>query len=222
MKQLKNQKGFTLVEIAIVLVIIGLLLGGVLKGQEMIENAKVKNAANLFNAVSSGINGYLDRYRALPGDDCCVAQKTARGGEWLVAMNGNGQNQAADGLVNDASVAAWGTWNGWQHVTFWLDLYAAGFLTGSTSARNATVFPKSPWGTVDIVGIGSTYGMSTNALVICMNNVPGKAGAQLDTMLDDGNPSTGTVRANTTLNATAPTITAYDEGVLNYILCRRM
>ncbi|MCZ6796949.1 MAG: prepilin-type N-terminal cleavage/methylation domain-containing protein, partial [Gammaproteobacteria bacterium] len=37
-----NQKGFTLVEIAIVLVVIGLLIGGVLKGQEMITNAKLK------------------------------------------------------------------------------------------------------------------------------------------------------------------------------------
>ena len=40
----KQQSGFTLVEIAIVLVIIGLLLGGVLKGQELINSAKVKPA----------------------------------------------------------------------------------------------------------------------------------------------------------------------------------
>ena len=39
----RQQAGFTLVEIAIVLVIIGLLLGGVLKGQEMIENGKIKS-----------------------------------------------------------------------------------------------------------------------------------------------------------------------------------
>ncbi len=41
-----QQSGFTLVEIAIVLVIIGLLLGGILKGQELINSAKVKNLAN--------------------------------------------------------------------------------------------------------------------------------------------------------------------------------
>ena len=64
-----NQKGFTLVEIAIVLVIIGLLLGGILKGQEMIIQAKIKNAITDFSGVSAAYYGYQDRYRALPGDD---------------------------------------------------------------------------------------------------------------------------------------------------------
>src|SRR6267142_5199213 len=64
-----NQGGFTLVEIAIVLVIIGLLLGGILKGQEMITQARIKNAINDFNGVVTAITSYQDRYRALPGDD---------------------------------------------------------------------------------------------------------------------------------------------------------
>ena len=59
----KAQSGFTLVEIAIVLVIIGLLLGGVLKGQELIENGRVKNAANDMNGIVAAYNSYLDRYR---------------------------------------------------------------------------------------------------------------------------------------------------------------
>ena len=63
----KAQSGFTLVEIAIVLVIIGLLLGGVLKGQELIENGRVKNAANDMNGLVAAYNSYLDRYRKLPG-----------------------------------------------------------------------------------------------------------------------------------------------------------
>ena len=44
----RNQSGFTLIEIAIVLVIIGLLLGGVLKGQELINSAKVKNLVKAY------------------------------------------------------------------------------------------------------------------------------------------------------------------------------
>ena len=48
-----KQKGFTLVEIAIVLVIIGLLLGGILKGQEMITQAKIKNIVNDFNGITA-------------------------------------------------------------------------------------------------------------------------------------------------------------------------
>src|SRR5436189_6124876 len=64
-----TEGGFTLVEIAIVLVIIGLLLGGILKGQEMITQAKIKNVINDFNGISVAVTSYQDRYRALPGDD---------------------------------------------------------------------------------------------------------------------------------------------------------
>src|SRR3954468_5929670 len=69
MKSMKAQAGFTLVEIAIVLVIIGLLLGGILKGQEMITQAKIKNIVNDFNGITAAVNSYQDRYKALPGDD---------------------------------------------------------------------------------------------------------------------------------------------------------
>src|SRR6266446_1037171 len=66
---MKNrQQGFTLVEIAIVLVIIGLLLGGILKGQEMITQAKIKNVIADFSGVSAAYHGYQDRYRAIPVD----------------------------------------------------------------------------------------------------------------------------------------------------------
>ena len=68
-----KQTGFTLVEIAIVLVIIGLLLGGILKGQEMITQAKIKNVVNDFNGITAAMNSYQDRYRALPGDDLNAA-----------------------------------------------------------------------------------------------------------------------------------------------------
>lgn len=61
-RKLARQSGFTLVEIAIVLVIIGLLLGGVLKGQEMIENAKVKNGVNDMNGVIAAYQSYIDRF----------------------------------------------------------------------------------------------------------------------------------------------------------------
>ena len=67
-----QQSGFTLVEIAIVLVIIGLLLGGILKGQELINSAKVKNLANDFRVIPTYIYAYQDKYKSLPGDDSQV------------------------------------------------------------------------------------------------------------------------------------------------------
>ncbi|WP_460188151.1 prepilin-type N-terminal cleavage/methylation domain-containing protein [Thiomicrorhabdus hydrogeniphila] len=65
-KNLQKQQGFTLVEIAIVLVIIGLLLGGVLKGQELIQNAKVKSLSQQFDNVAAAYYAYQDRKTTFP------------------------------------------------------------------------------------------------------------------------------------------------------------
>src|SRR5436853_1276778 len=88
----KRETGFTLIEIAIVLVIIGLLLGGVLKGQELITGARVRNFIQQQDGVKAAYFGFLDRYRALPGD---YAQATANISGMSVAAcnagNGNGE-----------------------------------------------------------------------------------------------------------------------------------
>src|SRR2546423_8383967 len=87
----KRLQGFTLVEIAIVLVIIGLLLGGILKGQEMITQAKIKNVIADFSGVSAAYHGYQDRYRAIPGDDPNAATRwAAMTNPAPVAGDGNG------------------------------------------------------------------------------------------------------------------------------------
>ena len=96
-----NQKGFTLVEIAIVLVIIGLLLGGILKGQEMITQAKIKNIISDFSGISAAFHGYQDRYRALPGDDLGAAARWATA---PAATQGDG-NGVVSGTYNNAGAA---------------------------------------------------------------------------------------------------------------------
>src|SRR3954470_16572036 len=86
-ESLRSQAGFTLVDIAIVLVIIGLLLGGILKGQEMITQAKIKNIINDFNGLSAAMYSYQDRYRALPGDDLNAVSR------WTGTQAGDGNGQ---------------------------------------------------------------------------------------------------------------------------------
>ena len=61
-----HQKGFTLIEIAIVLVIIGLLLGGVVKGQEMISASRARSVISQQDGIKAAFFGFQDRYRALP------------------------------------------------------------------------------------------------------------------------------------------------------------
>ena len=140
------QKGFTLVEIAIVLVIIGLLLGGILKGQEMITQAKIKNVIADFSGISAAYHGYQDRYRAIPGDDPNAGDPLDHRARGRSAGNGNG---VVAGTYNNAcpAVSVAGTP---ESCMFWDHLRRAGFvagngaqqpfnaLTGSSACRPAT------------------------------------------------------------------------------------
>ena len=125
-----KQSGFTLIEIAIVLVIIGLLLGGVLKGQELINSAKVKNLAGDFKNIPVFIYGYQDKYKALPGDDAAAITHVTAG------KNGNG-NGVIDGKWNDIAANDSEAFNFWQHVRF------AGFAPGPTDKGDADYIPKN-------------------------------------------------------------------------------
>jgi prepilin-type N-terminal cleavage/methylation domain-containing protein len=66
----ERQRGFTLIEMAIVLVVIGLILGMVYKGRQLVASAKVKNAQAGYNKVIAGLNTFYDRYGFFPGDGC--------------------------------------------------------------------------------------------------------------------------------------------------------
>ena len=99
---MKNQKGFTLVEIAIVLVIIGLLLGGVLKGQELISNAKIKSTQQNIQELSAALYAYKDKTGYLPGDDPTA---TNNPGDGDGTIDANERQPIYQHLVNKGLIA---------------------------------------------------------------------------------------------------------------------
>jgi prepilin-type N-terminal cleavage/methylation domain-containing protein len=107
MSSQRTVRGFTLVEIAIVLVIIGLLLGGILKGQEMITQAKIKNVIADFSGISAAYHGYVDRYSKVPGDDPCAGSSnglvsTAICGSNIARWGANSAHGDGNGIVQGA------------------------------------------------------------------------------------------------------------------------
>ena len=197
----KQQSGFTLVEIAIVLVIIGLLLGGVLKGQELINSAKVKNFATDFRNIPLFIYGYQDKFRAIPGDDMAVATNhlgAAVGGVNVITASTPAGTTLGNGALN-------GAWNSTvvtdESILFWQHVRLAGLAPGPTTAPaaaanvNAFVPHNAEGGIIGITGGGSTpiTGL-TGSYIVCSQGILGKFAKQLDLTMDDGNPTTGSVR----------------------------
>ena len=217
---MKRNQGFTLVEIAIVLVIIGLLLGGILKGQEMITQAKIKNVVNDFNGITAAVNSYQDRYRAMPGDDLNAT------GRWTGAVSGGGNGQIA-GLYNAATAATYTAVM--ESNLFWWHLRLAGFVGGATTGQAAGQQPANAANGIMGVetGVTGTSGLGFTSAIICSSNLPDKIAIAVDTQMDDGANTTGQVRGqlqtapNPTTAATAAGTYA-ETGTNQYLLCKNM
>ncbi len=175
--QLSKQKGFTLVEIAIVLVIVGLLIGGVLKGQEMITNAKLKRIESDNAGLQAAIFSYQDRYLQLPGDDDAAA---TRFDGFVAANNGNG-NGTIEGIWHVTTAAL-------ETGKFWMDLRASGLVNGAV-----TDFDPQQNAYGGKVGIHYN-GLGIQGHVTVFGQLEGSVVKILESRLDDGVNNTGRVR----------------------------
>ncbi len=178
----RRQSGFTLIEIAIVLVIIGLLLGGVLKGQELITTARVRALNNTVDGITAAWFSFQDRYRAFPGD---YSQANTN-------LPGAPANGGGNGLVDTDA----------ERGLVWVHLEDAGYLTGGYTAVNilATEYGCSPLNCPDN-GFGSGMNLSYGTMVtvgavnahelITGRGIPVEVLAELDRKVDDGTPDSG-------------------------------
>jgi len=212
----RNQSGFTLIEIAIVLVIIGLLLGGVLKGQELINSAKVKNLAGDFKNVPVYIYGYQDKFKALPGDDSRVLDHVSGVAASTGGTVGNG---VIEGLWKPAAATD-------ETAVFWQHLRLANLAPGSTTvsiAAGNTYMPTNAVGGqlgITNAAAGPITGMK-GSYIVCSDAIAGKFAKQLDTTLDDGVTNTGSLQviaAGTTAPGAATATTAIVDDT-TYLVC---
>jgi len=188
----KKQTGFTLIEIAIVLVIIGLLLGGVLKGQELITSARVRNLISQQDGTKAAYFGFLDRFRALPGD---YTQASTNISCTPACTNGNGNGQIRSILGGDTVD---------EHIAVWEHLSKSGFINGSFTyavvPETATSAATNPYVRYIRVIYDTAYGAGTGSIrhnVKSGNQIPSDIMAEIDRKIDDGNPVGGNFQFST-------------------------
>lgn len=185
-----SQSGFTLVEVAIVLVIIGLILGGVFKGQSLIDSARVRSLSTDVSGIRAAWYSFQERYRSIPGDFSNAQTQIDS-----ASFQGNG-NGRIDG--------------GQERAAVWQQMALAGFIPGNfDGAQNAagtasdmacapSTCPKNPFNGYYKISY-SAQAADVDGLaheIFTGEQIPVSILAELDRKLDDGNPSSGRFRVH--------------------------
>ena len=133
----EQQKGFTLIELSIVLVIIGLIVAGILTGQDLILAARIRSTTSQYMSFNTAVNSFSNKYNYLPGD---IPSSTAEAFGFTYIPGGNATQGDGDGYIG--STASLATAEG---IMFWADLYQANLIPNAL-----TQIPAGLWGLTDV------------------------------------------------------------------------
>lgn len=212
----KREGGFTLVELAIVMIIIGLLIGGILKGQELIANSQVTATVAQIKGIDAAVSTFRDKYSALPGDMSNPEDRLACTDDCVTGGDADGRIAQGDGTPGAAPA------NDEEGVMAFSHLASADLISGVTS--DDIDLPDDPefgnnipeakvgggyWmgysdGSLTDVDAGATvrkgHYLVLNGLVDAVSedsgNLTASRASQIDRKLDDGSPASGSVLSN--------------------------
>lgn len=193
------QSGFSLVELSIVLVILGLLAGGVLVGQQLIKAAELRAQMEQLKTFQTGVNTFRLRFDSLPGDMSNATQHFLAT-EWPDMEDGNGNERLNDADGDYVELSG-------ELTQFWMQLGAAKLIEGSYSNDTGVGlgFPETAVGRNGIIAVYDETVFEDNVFYVGVADsgsainganslTPSEAG-QIDKKFDDGHPLFGKIRA---------------------------
>lgn len=155
MRYTGTKQGFTLLEMSIVLIIIALLAGGIIAGQNLIRTAELRGIMSDFRTYQSAVSNFQDKYRALPGDmpnatkywgiaggstgddSACWTVNSSTLSDTKRTCNGNGGRSIGTNSVTPSNIWYWN-----ERFRFWQHLVNAGMIKGAyTGVTDSTSVP---------------------------------------------------------------------------------
>lgn len=216
-----KQHGFSLIELSVVLVILGLLAGGAIMSQNLIRNAELRNTLAELDRYSKGYSYFRSKYNSVPGDMFDAADT------WGIRAGSTGSDATCRNTKGSYSGTCNGTGNNlidqnYERFLFWQHLARAGYIDGqyTGASTDTTDLGRTPGVNTPLLSIGKTYFIepiyiatpsaadtqyfntvfNANTLWAGDNALKPDELWSIDAKIDDGNPASGVVR---TLKASA-------------------